>query len=128
MRSDVLAQHLDSFSKPVSPQEQAQQAAGGPRNLYVLNLSLEMTNSELERLFSVFGEVSHVCIMAVLDNLGRRRAFVDMATGEAARSAISSLNGTTVQGYRLDISFAIVQRSGGPVRAFFASMFPLLRH
>lgn len=74
-----------------------------------------MTNSELQRLFSVFGEVTHVCIMAVLDNLGRRRAFVDMATGEAARQALHSLNGTTIHGYRIDVSFAIVQRSGGPV-------------
>jgi hypothetical protein len=59
--------------------------------------------------------------MAVLDNQGKRRAFVDMAAGEAARQAISSLNGTTVHGYRLEVSFAIVQRSGGPVSLPLAS-------
>lgn len=106
---------METFSKPLSPQEEAQQAAGGPRNLYVLNLSLDMTNQELERLFSAFGIVNHVCIMAVLDSLGRRRAFVDMATGESARQAIASLHGTPVHGYKIDVSFAIVQRSGGPV-------------
>lgn len=121
LRSVLLAQHLESFQKVLSPQEIAQAAAGGPRNLYVLNLSLEMTNPELERLFSVFGQVTHVCIMAVLDNQGKRRAFVDMAAGEAARQAISSLNGTTVHGYRLEVSFAIVQRSGGPVSLPLAS-------
>lgn len=111
----MLARHLESFSKPLSTQDQANQAAGGPRNLYVLNLSLEMTTEELERLFSVFGEVVHVCIMAVLDQVGKRRAFVDMATGEAARQAISGLSGTYIHGYKIDVSFAIVQRSGGPV-------------
>ena len=114
-RARLLQHHLESFQKVVSPAEQAQMAAGGPRNLYVLNLSLDMTNDELERLFSVFGQVTHVCIMAVLDNLGRRRAFVDMATGESARQAINSLSGTVIQGYKMDLSFAIVQRSGGPV-------------
>lgn len=86
-----------------------------PRNLYVLNLSLDMTNAELERLFSVFGDVTHVCIMAVLDHVGRRRAFVDMATSEAAQRAIGSLSGTTIHGYRVEVSFALIQRSGGPV-------------
>lgn len=74
-----------------------------------------MTNQELERLFSVFGSVNHVCIMAVLDSLGRRRAFVDMSSGESARQAIATLHGTSVHGYKIDVSFAIVQRSGGPV-------------
>lgn len=115
LRTSLVQKHLETFSKPLSPQEEAQQAAGGPRNLYVLNLSLEMTNQELERLFSVFGSVNHVCIMAVLDSLGRRRAFVDMATGEAARQAIATLHGTAVHGYKIDVSFAIIQRSGGPV-------------
>lgn len=88
-----------------------------------------MTNEELERLFSVFGQVTHVCIMAVLDNLGRRRAFVDMATGESARQAINSFSGTIVQGYKMDLSFAIVQRSGGPVSGPLVSLpyFPRLR-
>lgn len=135
LRSSLVQQHLETFSKPLSPQEEAQQAAGGPRNLYVLNLSLDMTNQELERLFSVFGTVNHVCIMAVLDSLGRRRAFVDMATGESARQAIASLHGTSVHGYKIDVSFAIVQRSGGPVGFFIvfasrtiicAALFPLL--
>lgn len=124
LRSTLLAQHLKTFSTPPSEKEEINKAAGGPRNLYVLNLSLEMTNAELERLFSVFGPVTHVCIMAVLDNLGRRRAFVDMATGEAARQAIASLTGTTVHGYRLDISFAIVQRSGGPVSIAVVQYMP----
>lgn len=81
-----------------------------------------MTNQELERLFSVFGPVNHVCIMAVLDSLGRRRAFVDMASGDAARQAIATLHGTHVHGYKMDVSFAIVQRSGGPVSFLHPSL------
>jgi RNA recognition motif-containing protein len=125
LRATLVQKHLETFSKALSPQEEATQAAGGPRNLYVLNLSLEMTNQELERLFSAFGSVNHVCIMAVLDSLGRRRAFVDMASGDSARQAIASLHGTLVHGYKIDVSFAIIQRSGGPVSFFLHFLFAL---
>jgi hypothetical protein len=54
-------------------------------------------------------------------NLGypplRRRAFVDFASAASARQAISSLNGANIRNYRIDVSFAIVQRSGGPLAA-----------
>jgi RNA recognition motif-containing protein len=40
-------------------------------NLYVLNLSLDMTNESLKAIIQGSGEVKHVCVLATLDNAGR---------------------------------------------------------
>ncbi|MBW0565815.1 hypothetical protein O181_105530 [Austropuccinia psidii MF-1] len=83
-------------------------------NLYVLNLSLDITNESLKSIMKEFGQVKHVCVLATLDNAGRRRAFVDMTTPEEARAIVQNLHGKKVQGYELNITYAFVQRSGGP--------------
>ncbi|POW11553.1 hypothetical protein PSHT_08436 [Puccinia striiformis] len=116
---------------PNLPQDKLREAlktdmgAAGSRkncNLYVLNLSLDMTNERS-------GEVKHVCVLATLDNAGRyaskkfenlsrRRAFVDMATPEEACRVVERFHGKRVEGYELHISYAFIQRSGGPTAPF----------
>lgn len=83
-------------------------------NLYVLNLSLDMTNDSLKAIMQEVGEVKHVCVLATLDNAGRRRAFVDMATPEEAYQVVESFHGKKIEGYELHVSYAFIQRSGGP--------------
>ncbi|KNZ55618.1 hypothetical protein VP01_2630g2 [Puccinia sorghi] len=83
-------------------------------NLYVLNLSLDMTNESLKAIIQGSGEVKHVCVLATLDNAGRRRAFVDMATPEEACCVVENFHGKRIEGYELHISYAFIQRSGGP--------------
>ncbi|KAG0144630.1 hypothetical protein CROQUDRAFT_672224 [Cronartium quercuum f. sp. fusiforme G11] len=90
----------------------------GNCNLYILNLSLDMTNENLRFIVQEHGELKHVCVLATLDNAGRRRAFVDMATPEEARAVMQALDGRRVHGYELHVSFAFVQRSGGPALNF----------
>ncbi|PLW08019.1 hypothetical protein PCASD_22500 [Puccinia coronata f. sp. avenae] len=87
-------------------------------NLYVLNLSLDMTNESLKAIIQGSGEVKHVCVLATLDNAGRRRAFVDMATPEEACCVVENFHGKRVEGYELHISYAFIQRSGGPTVPF----------
>ncbi|KEI40904.1 uncharacterized protein L969DRAFT_361121 [Mixia osmundae IAM 14324] len=89
------------------------------RNLYVLNLALDMSNLELKAIFEVYGEVLHVCVLATLDNMGRRRAFVDMESADAASKALKGLHNTIIRGHRLDCSYAIHQRDtvGAPTPA-----------
>ncbi|EGG00088.1 uncharacterized protein MELLADRAFT_79336 [Melampsora larici-populina 98AG31] len=87
-------------------------------NLYILNLSLDINNETLKSIVRDFGEIRHVCVLATLDNAGRRRAFVDMATPEEAHAVMRGLHGKRVHGYELHISYAFVQRSGGPSMNF----------
>ena len=43
------------------------------RNLYVLNLPLDVTTDDFEALFSRYGHVEHAVILATLDHLARHR-------------------------------------------------------
>ncbi|SPO19900.1 uncharacterized protein UTRI_00299_B [Ustilago trichophora] len=84
------------------------------RNLYVLNLPLDATTDQFEALFAQYGSVEHAVILATLDHLARRRGFILMSDPAQARAAIENLNGHVWHHYRIEVSFAIVQRSGTP--------------
>lgn len=84
------------------------------RNLYVLNLPLDATTDQFEALFRQFGLVEHAVILATLDHLARRRGFILMSNAAQAKAAIDNLNGHVWHHYRIEVSFAIVQRSGTP--------------
>lgn len=94
------------------------------RNLYVLNLPLDATTDQFEALFAQFGSVEHAVILATLDHLARRRGFILMSDPAQARSAIENLNGHTWHHYRIEVSFAIVQRSGAPFSQEAAEPLP----
>ncbi|CAO1631597.1 unnamed protein product [Sympodiomycopsis kandeliae] len=85
------------------------------RNLYVLNLPLEATTDALAALFGRHGTVTHCVILSMLDKQARRRGFIDMAIHDQAKEAIKSLNGYVWHGYPIEVSYAIVQRSNGPL-------------
>ncbi len=90
--------------------------SGSPshKNLYVLNLPLDATTDQLAALFSSYGSVVHCVILAMLDAQARRRGFIDMTSPAEAKAAIEGLNGFVWKGYPIEVSYAIVQRSGGP--------------
>lgn len=85
-------------------------------NLYVLNLPLDASTSELQALFAQYGDVTHCVILAMLDTQARRRGFINMSTPASARAALNELNGRAWHGYPLEVSYALVQR-GGPFDA-----------
>ena len=68
-------------------------------NLYVGNLSFDVTEDELQSVFSECGEVSRVKIITDRDS-GRSRGFgfVEMSTQEAGEKAIKELDGKEIQG------------------------------
>ena len=68
-------------------------------NLYVGNLTFDVNNDELKSLFAPYGEVSSANVITDRDS-GRSRGFgfVEMASKEAADSAISDLSGKTTVG------------------------------
>lgn len=73
-------------------------------NLYVSNLSYNLTDNELREAFERFGAVTHARI--ILDReTGRSRgfAFVEMPNDDEARAAINGLNNTELSGRPLKV-------------------------
>jgi cold-inducible RNA-binding protein len=75
--------------------------------LYVGNLSFNASNDALREAFSACGEVTDVQVMTDRDT-GRSRgfAFVTMGSADAARKAISQLNGAMLDGRALKVNEA----------------------
>lgn len=76
-------------------------------NLYVGNLSYDLTEDDLRELFSEFGEISSVNI--ITDKFtGRSKGFgfVEMPSQEDAEKAISGLNEKDVKGRNLKVNQA----------------------
>ncbi len=90
------------------------------KTVYVGNMSHEITDERLTELFATHGEVIEVRV--VTDQYtGRPRgfAFVDMGSDEAARTAISELNGQTVDGQQLKVAEARPRSRRGPERDLY---------
>ena len=75
--------------------------------LYVGNLSYSMNNTDIESLFSQFGEVSDVNLITDRET-GRSKgfAFVEMSNKESADKAIEELDGTEQQGRSIRVNVA----------------------
>lgn len=75
--------------------------------LYVGNLSYDVTNASLEELFAPFGTVRSAQVIQDRDT-GRSKGFgfVEMADDNAARAAISALNGQDNGGRALTVNEA----------------------
>jgi len=87
------------------------------QKVYVGNMSFDTTESTLQELFAAHGEVASVSV--VTDRYtGRPRgfAFVEMATDEAARAAITALNGREVDGRQLTVNEARPSKPHGDDR------------
>lgn len=86
-------------------------------NIYVGNLSYDITDEQLRTEFSAFGSVSKVSIIADRDT-GRPRGFgfVEMDDAGQARSAIAALNGKEVAGRALSVNEAKPRTGGGGSR------------
>ena len=74
-------------------------------NIYVGNLSWQMTDDDLSNLFTQYGTVSSAKILKE-KNTGRSKGFgfVEMEDEEAAKAAIAALNESEVQGRKLIVN------------------------
>ena len=86
------------------------------KKLYVGNLSYDVSQSDLEQLFTPFGRV--VSADVIMDRMtGRAKGFgfVEMGSEEEAKAAIAGLNGKDNQGRALTVNEARPreERSGG---------------
>jgi RNA recognition motif-containing protein len=74
-------------------------------NIYVGNLSWSMTDEDLNSLFAEYGTVSSAKILK--DKMSGRSkgfGFVEMEDDEAAKTAISNLHETEIQGRKLIVN------------------------
>jgi len=76
-------------------------------NIYVGNLSLEVTESDLQEAFEAFGEVTSAKIITDRQS-GRSRGFgfVEMPVKGDGESAINNLSGTDLKGQKLKVNEA----------------------
>ena len=83
--------------------------------LYVGNLSYNVSNGDLEQVFSAHGDVRSA--MVVMDReTGRSKGFgfVEMGTDQEAQTAISALHGKEISGRTLTVNEARPKEEGGP--------------
>ncbi len=82
--------------------------------LYVGNLAFSTTEEALKEAFSEFGEVVD-CKLMIERETGRSRgfAFVELATGDAAKAAIEQMNGAVLDGRALRVNEAEERPSRG---------------
>ena len=76
-------------------------------NIYVGNLSLEVTEEELREEFMPFGEVKSVALIKdKYSGQSRGFAFVEMPSSSEGQAAIDGLTGKTLNDRTLDVSEA----------------------
>jgi len=83
-------------------------------NIYVGNLSYDMTEEDLRKEFEAFGKVDSVNIIKdKFTDRSRGFAFVEMSGSEEAKAAIAAINGKDVKGRALNVSEARPRAEGG---------------
>jgi RNA recognition motif-containing protein len=83
-------------------------------NIYVGNLSREVTDEELRQAFEAFGQITSVNIIKDrYSGESRGFGFVEMATKSEAQAAINGLNGTSLRERTLNVSEARPRSEGG---------------
>lgn len=83
-------------------------------NIYVGNLSREVTEDELRKAFEAFGQVTSVSIIKDrYSGESRGFGFVEMSAKTEAQAAINGLNGTPLKERSLTVSEARPRAEGG---------------
>ena len=76
-------------------------------NIYVGNLNYNLSEDELEKVFSTYGEVASVKIIRdKYTDQSKGFGFIEMANDADAQKAIDELNGTEVKGRELRVNQA----------------------
>ena len=106
-----MDRHVGPFQ--FRPGKQPRVVARSPRGfhvgkkLYVGNLGYNVRSSDLEQLFSQFGEVQSAQVVTDRETgRGKGFGFVEMGSESDAKAAISGLNESEHEGRRLNVSEA----------------------
>ena len=84
-------------------------------NIYVGNLSWDLTEQDLQEMFAPYGEVISAKIVTDKFNNNRSKGFgfVEMTDAEAGNAAIAALHGTEVQGRSIVVNESQPREGGG---------------
>ncbi len=85
-------------------------------NIYVGNLSLEVTEGKLRQEFNAFGEVISVTIMNdkyIGSGQSKGYGFVEMPSASEGQTAITALNGKTLSHRMIDVIQALPLSGNG---------------
>jgi len=83
-------------------------------NIYVGNLSREVTEEDLRQAFEAFGQVATITIIKdKFSGESRGFGFVEMPAKAEAQSAITGLNGKDLKGRNLNVNEARPRPEGG---------------
>jgi len=82
-----------------------------PVQIYVGNLTYNMTEDSLRELFEPYGEVTSVKIIKDrLTDRSRGFGFVEMSNKDEAETAIQKIDGTEVEGRNMKVNLARPRR------------------
>lgn len=83
-------------------------------NIYVGNLSRDVTEDDLRRAFEAFGQVTSANVIKdKFSGESKGFGFVEMASKSDAQSAIQDLNGKDLKGRNLTVNEARPRTEGG---------------
>jgi RNA recognition motif-containing protein len=86
-------------------------------NIYVGNLSRDVTDDELREAFKGFGEVTSATVIKdKFSGQSRGFGFVEMPAKAEAEAAIQGMNGKDLKGRTLSVNVARPRTEGGPRR------------
>ena len=76
-------------------------------NLYVGNLSLDVTDEDLKKTFEAYGQVTSAKVITDrYSGESRGFGFVEMSSKDEAQAAIDGLNGKNLKGQSLNVNEA----------------------
>jgi len=83
-------------------------------NIYVGNLSYQLSETDLQSAFGAFGQVDSVKIIKDrFSGQSKGFGFVEMPSADEGRAAISGLNGKELKGRTLNVNEARPKSEGG---------------
>ncbi|MDD5132669.1 MAG: RNA-binding protein [bacterium] len=83
-------------------------------NIYVGNLSRDVSEDDLKQAFAAYGQVATVAIIKdKFSGESRGFGFVEMPTKEEGTAAIAGLNGKDLKGRNLNVNEARPKTEGG---------------
>lgn len=96
--------------------------------IYAGNLPFSVTDASLRSNFAEFGDVASAKVMMDHET-GRSKGFgfVEMASAEAAQSAIAGLNGVSVDGRSIVVNLARPREQGGGSGGYSAAGYSVKR-
>jgi RNA recognition motif-containing protein len=82
-------------------------------DLYIGNLTEDISGEELEKQFGKFGDVREVRMVPPRSGETKTFAFITMGSVESAQSALNGLNGKDIDGQKIVVSEARSRHGGG---------------